>query len=459
MVPLLVAMLGCAMPLGIDETSKVFTSDPGPFHIEDTPYAVSLQQFRTGVFRPTCSGTLIDNQTVLTAAHCFRHGDGPMFDEQGNPQRSWRVVAGTSDLSQPKHVREIAAIAIHERRVALDAPRCFLTPTHHDIARFQREAQFDIALLRLSEPLDLSLPELASAGVARTAPEPGTEVRLVGYGINVARSDGYEPKLRWARMPVQPAPTTPSRAWPPPWRGEWSTPQGMLFVGGAASGEDNESVRPAACPGDSGGPQVLERDGEAPIVVGVASHNTPGSASLCYAGDVLRAVDVSQFTDWIETTTTALSQHRGYFAESPCFDPNVAPDELAAGLARANVGTFESSGSLPAGESGDLMMIALPYYDRPARFFELVLAVREWPDGETQELEVEFRSADGETQTVSAPTSVQVGDRLVEKTYRIQNPGNLVEARIRVRHPGTVDARNVWYNYGHVVVGRDLARN
>ncbi|XP_074791653.1 transmembrane protease serine 12 isoform X3 [Natator depressus] len=69
------------------------------------PWQVSLQVYQYGVgFKHLCGGSLIDEYSVLTAAHCARGHMDPYY---------WRVVIGLHDTSRPERhtvkssVREI----------------------------------------------------------------------------------------------------------------------------------------------------------------------------------------------------------------------------------------------------------------------------------------------------------------------------------------------------------------
>uniref|UniRef100_A0A8C4VCR6 Peptidase S1 domain-containing protein n=1 Tax=Gopherus evgoodei TaxID=1825980 RepID=A0A8C4VCR6_9SAUR len=69
------------------------------------PWQVSLQVYQYGVgFKHLCGGSLVNEYSVLTAAHCVRRQVDPYY---------WRVVIGLHDISRPerhtvKHsVREI----------------------------------------------------------------------------------------------------------------------------------------------------------------------------------------------------------------------------------------------------------------------------------------------------------------------------------------------------------------
>lgn len=159
-----------------------------------------------------CSGTLIDERVVLTAAHCL--DDRPVSVFYGR------------DPSRPDDV-----VGVVEQRVA---------PGFGGSARIN-----DVALLRLERSVD-GTPPLAVASAAETAPDLGERVTVVGFGYTGPEAEG-ELRRRAGSSEIVAV-------------------DEVYFA--TAPGPSQ------ACHGDSGGPGLVEFGGAA-VVVGVTSTTEP----------------------------------------------------------------------------------------------------------------------------------------------------------------------------------------
>lgn len=130
------------------------------------PYTVAIQtQFGDSAFGG-CSGTVLDAQHVLTAAHCFVR-DGVVA-----PAANIRVGAGYHEIVSETGraavtVANVATVRIHPR---------------YDSAAFTD----DVSVLTLAEPLDLSTGRIAALPMAPvgTAVSSGTRIRVTGFGVS-----------------------------------------------------------------------------------------------------------------------------------------------------------------------------------------------------------------------------------------------------------------------------------
>nr|XP_048302227.1 transmembrane protease serine 11C [Myodes glareolus] len=177
------------------------------------PWQASLQQ--NSVHR--CGATLISNNWLITAAHCFTRDANP---------KGWKVSFGLL-LSKPQIQRNVKNIIIHEN---------YSYPAHDN----------DIAVVHLSSPVlfESNIRRACLPEVTQKFP-PNSDVVVTGWGT--LKSDGESPNiLQKGRVKIIDNKTCNSgKAY-----GGVITP-GMLCAGFLEGSVD-------ACQGDSGGPLVSE---------------------------------------------------------------------------------------------------------------------------------------------------------------------------------------------------------
>ena len=227
--------------------------------ILDHPWQVSLRSTFGGAF---CGGSVIDAEWVLTAAHCV----------EGTSAGSLRVVAGITRQSQASsgQVRPVAQIL---RYPGYTRP----------------ETGKDVALLRLSAPLDLgdaavaAIPLVTPADAAAGLTAAGVTARVSGWGTLF--SGGSTPDvLQVVEVPLVSASAAQSAYGSTPLTDD-QLGAGVLGSGGRDS-----------CQGDSGGPLTVPDAFGGRKLAGVVSWGF-GCGSARYPGMYAR---VSSFTSWIE---------------------------------------------------------------------------------------------------------------------------------------------------------------
>jgi secreted trypsin-like serine protease len=201
------------------------------------PFLAALLDVRNGnsAFRQQiCGGTLIDKDSVLTAAHCvYGRSAAPLRVTIG------RTVLGSSQGTK----RGISRIFVHRRY-------------HPDL-----DDTYDAAVLKLSSPVGGVGPiELATAR-QNWLVRPGRNATVAGWGVTTRQSpdyhepDTYADRMREVRVPI--VSDTKARS---VYGGSYF-PRLMVVAGKA--GRD-------ACLGDSGGPIFAKVSGEY-VQIGVTS--------------------------------------------------------------------------------------------------------------------------------------------------------------------------------------------
>lgn len=232
--------------------------------IRDYPWQVSLQLTPQYGGAHMCGGTIIDDEWILTAAHCL------VVDQGGNDfyltPNHVRIRAGFTAMNDPEQGSYYSVEALH------------LHPNYST-----NDHSFDIALIRLASEIDLSDSNKAKVGIVTQEDadngltDPGVMTKVSGWG---ALSFGGPPPniLQAIEVPIVHVSNT---SYPP----SWITPD-MIIAG--APGQDS-------CQGDSGGPMVVS-DGEGWYKVGGVVSWGIDCGLPQYPGVYAR---VSFFEDWI----------------------------------------------------------------------------------------------------------------------------------------------------------------
>lgn len=244
------AALACLLTLG----------HPASAMVGGAP-AVNVSDFRSEVMILSgrgnlCTGVVLKQDLVLTAAHCIE------------PGLSYKLYE--LDAERKPVFRDLAKTVVHPQfsKATFDANR----------------ATADIALLKLAAPLPARFaPAMLATPRARVA--IGESFTVVGYGVTAPRDNHSAAVLRRAALVATGVPgNLQLRLFDPATKGE----------------------RPGlgACTGDSGGPVYEEREGKR-LIYGVVSWTTaPKMEEGC--GGVTGVTPVELYMKWIVETARKL---------------------------------------------------------------------------------------------------------------------------------------------------------
>lgn len=217
--------------------------------------------------RQFCGGTLIDRDSVLTAAHCIEGSGASSSDLQ--------VTAGRTVLdSSQGQMRNVSRVDIHPR-----------------YSYFSRSQAYDVAVLTLKRPVS-GVQSIKPATASQDHLEiPGRNLTVAGWGNTEQQpatggaGQNYPNRMREAQVPV----VSDSQA-----RNSYPSYASALSVAAGKSGKDS-------CQGDSGGP-MFAKTTSGYTQVGITSYGT-GCGAPGYPG-VYTEVNAPEVTNFINNSAS-----------------------------------------------------------------------------------------------------------------------------------------------------------
>ena len=212
--------------------------------------------------RQFCGGTLIDRDSVLTAAHCIEGSGAGASDLQ--------ITAGRTVLdSSQGQVRGVSRVDVHPR-----------------YSYYSRSQSYDVAVLTLRRPVSGIAPVKRANASQEHLESPGRNLTVAGWGnteqqpASGSGGQNYPNRMREAQVPV----VSDSQA-----RQSYPSYASALSVASGKTGKDS-------CQGDSGGP-MFARTNNGPVQVGITSYGT-GCGAPGYPG-VYTEVNAAAISNFI----------------------------------------------------------------------------------------------------------------------------------------------------------------
>ncbi|TDG44174.1 hypothetical protein AWZ03_009404 [Drosophila navojoa] len=248
--------LGFQLEQEQQQQQDIFRINGGQLMNQSVPYQVSMQMMRRAGWRHFCSGSIVSEQHVLTAAHCVDKLE----------LQSFSVLAGVLNWRQAGQRHRIVAKHVH--------PQYSMSP----------RIVYDIALLQVSPPFQLQHANIStihlgdSERIGRRIP-----VRLTGWGSTLPSSTGAQLPDRLQVLDYRTISNEECAK-----RGFRVTPNEICALSAPGRG---------ACMGDSGGPLILASSGGSrqQQLVGIVSYGS----STCAQGKPDVYTRVSSYLPYI----------------------------------------------------------------------------------------------------------------------------------------------------------------
>src|SRR5215216_3205480 len=220
------------------------------------PFMAYLELYRKGKSVWACGGTLIDRDSVLTAAHCLKNTTGAV------------VVVGRTDLRKKN------------RGQVIEASRPFIHPSYNGNG-------YDAGVLKLSRPVKGIKPIKLATARQNDLEKPGRILTAAGWGSVSSKPqsvEDYPKRMREVSIPV----VSDSRA------KRTYQAQGPKYLPSLhiAAGKKGKN----ACYGDSGGPLF---DSGSRTQVGIDSYYTVQKCAQARYPEVFTEVNNPEIRNFI----------------------------------------------------------------------------------------------------------------------------------------------------------------
>merc|ERR1712106_502997 len=241
------------------------------------PWQVSLRNSASGDDH-FCGGTILDANTVLSAAHCFHNGHQGVVVVAGAHKRSVNTGVQTSTISKSIY--------------------------NQDAKYNKQNMDNDIIILKLTTALTFNKNVQPACLPATTFSPEKSKAMSVVSGWGTLKAGGSLPDiLQYVNVPLMTSADCKKTGY-----GSAAILPSMVCAGYAAGGKDS-------CQGDSGGPLVVPKSSsdDTAIIYGVVSWGA-GCASPDLPGVYAR---VTKFIDWIKKNMNSSNGTRSSSTSAP----------------------------------------------------------------------------------------------------------------------------------------------
>ncbi|KAJ8907506.1 hypothetical protein NDN08_007617 [Rhodosorus marinus] len=181
--------------------------------IREFPYLVGIFKKQPGADFFICTGSIVHERVVLTAAHCL----SPLVRDA-----AYVVCYGTDDLSDPTRRKCTQVVG---RKV------------HEDFAGKDTAGPFDVALLKTKDPMRSKRTGIVKVDFSRRSSRGKRTGLLVGFGLN---PKGWDGSLRYVKAKHKPM--SQCAAFRDAKYFQCARPRGLKGFGGTCSGDSGSPL-------------------------------------------------------------------------------------------------------------------------------------------------------------------------------------------------------------------------
>lgn len=286
----------------------------------DWPWQVSFQHrtcrkvnrnTKSCTWKHLCGASIVDNKWVITAAHCIV--ESGFFYDETNPGDDWSIVVGMDKLQNDQLGKTNKGTRFFLDKIVV-----------HDTYKFNYITHADIALMKLSEPMEYNDYVQPICFPEGKQPQHGDMCSITGWGFTSGKGDTLSYNLKQAEIPIVDFQECRGvDVWYRLLDGNVHMCGGDRFKGGVDS-----------CGGDSGGPLSCQRPDGTYYLAGVTSFGFSDCGNKGHVGIYAR---MTTFEQWAKDTIAADEQKSD---TSPYYEDFHNLDQYRSGSISKNKGVY-----------------------------------------------------------------------------------------------------------------------